>query len=241
MDKRTFLKTGVIAGVSGLITNDLFASKNKAQAPVKGIDTFTDDKGVYVLPPLPFATDALEPFIDKQTVELHHGKHHAGYVKGLNAAVTKIQEALQSGDFGIIKYWEKELAFHGAGHFLHTLYWNNLNKDKQKRSEKLDKALADSFGSFDNFKKYFSASTAAVEGGGWGILGYQAETRKLVVLQAEIHQNLSQMITVPIMVCDVWEHAYYLKYQNRRAEYIDAFFNIINWDIVSKRFDILAA
>jgi len=238
MDKRTFLKTGALAGAT-LLGSQLFGSESLQHPLVKGVDVFTDESGKFALPKLPYNLDALEPHIDKQTVEIHHSKHHAGYVKGLNAAVDKIKELIAVKDFSLIKNYQKESAFHGAGHFLHTMYWNNMGVNKQTKSKDLENLINQTFGSYDIFKAYFLESTKAVEGSGWGILAYQVETGKLVILQTEIHQNLSQWISIPILVCDVWEHAYYLKYQNKRADYIESFFQIINWDVVSQRLDIL--
>lgn len=242
MDKRTFIKTGLLAG-SGLIASTGASAAgfipNNEKKINNQIDIFMNDSGLYALPELPFEKDALEPYIDKKTIEIHHGKHHAGYVKGLNKAMEKIKEATNSSDFGIIKHWERELAFHGGGHFLHTMYWNNMGVGNNKPGKKLSKLIDKEFGSFKKFKALFSAATKSVEGSGWGVLAYQQGTGKLVVLQNQNHQHWSQWLSVPILVCDVWEHAYYLNYQNRRGDYIDNFFKIINWDIVSKRLDNL--
>jgi Fe-Mn family superoxide dismutase len=191
------------------------------------------------LPDLPYAYDALEPHYDKQTVELHHDKHHAGYVKGLNTALEKLEAARKSGDFGAIKPIEKELAFHGSGHVLHTLFWNNMKPGGggEPTGALMDQIVKD-FGSFDGFKKQFIAATNGVEGSGWGILGWHREWDTLLVAQCEIHQNLTVQGIVPILVCDVWEHAYYLKYQNKRPEWTSAFMdNLVNWDDVAKNWE----
>lgn len=238
MDKRDFLKTGAIAGLGTLMTgNTLFASnlgfntnKNNALA---------DSSGKYILPPLPYGYDALEPYIDEQTMRLHHDKHHQGYVNGLNKATEKVKEAINTNDFSLIKHWERELAFHGSGHFLHTIFWNIMGPSQGKMSNDLKNRIDKSFGSFDNFKKLFFNASKSVEGSGWGILAYQPDTDSLTVLQAEKHHNLSQWISIPILVIDVWEHAYYLKYQNKRGDYINAFFEVINWDAVSERLAML--
>ena len=187
----------------------------------------------FELEKLPYAFDALEPHIDARTMEIHHDKHHAGYVKGLNATNEKILEAIKAQKYGTIKHLEKDLAFHGAGHFLHTLYWNNMGTEKGKRSAKLKNFINKSFGSFENFKPYFKAATKSVEGSGWGILAYEPYAKKLVILQAEKHQNLSLWMNIPLLVCDVWEHAYYIDYRNARAKYIEGFWNLVNWDFVT--------
>jgi len=191
------------------------------------------------LPPLPYPYDALEPYIDEQTMRLHHDIHHLGYVKGLNTAEEKLAEARNSGDFGLVKHWSREAAFHGAGHLLHSIFWTNMtaaDRAAAKPSGELSQAIDRSFRGFDGFKAQFKAAANAVEGSGWGILAYRPADDSLVILQAEKHQNLTQWGVVPLLVLDVWEHAYYLKYQNKRPEYVKSFFNIINWDDVAERY-----
>lgn len=191
------------------------------------------------LPPLPYAYDALEPYIDEQTMHLHHDIHHLAYVKGLNTAEEKLAEARKSGDFGLVKHWSREAAFHGAGHLLHSIFWTNMiaaDKAAAAPSGELSQAIDRSFGGFEAFKAHFQAAANAVEGSGWGILAYRPADDSLVILQAEKHQNLTQWGVVPLLVLDVWEHAYYLKYQNKRPEYVKNFFNIVNWDDVAERY-----
>ncbi len=191
------------------------------------------------LPPLPYPYDALEPYIDEQTMHLHHDIHHLGYVKGLNTAEEKLAEARSSGDFALVKHWSREAAFHGAGHLLHSIFWTNMtaaDRASATPSGELAQAIDRSFGGFDGFKAQFQAAANAVEGSGWGILAYRAADDSLIVLQAEKHQNLTQWGVIPLLVLDVWEHAYYLKYQNTRPEYVKNFFNIINWDDVAERY-----
>jgi Fe-Mn family superoxide dismutase len=192
------------------------------------------------LPPLPYAYDALEPYIDEQTMKLHHDIHHNGYVTGLNNAEAKLAEARATGDFGLVKHWEREAAFHGSGHLLHSIFWPNMiaaSEAKAAPDGALAEAIDRDFGSFEAFKAQFVAASIAVEGSGWGILAYRPADDKLVVLTAEKHQNLTQWGVAPLLVLDVWEHAYYLKYQNRRGEYVKNFFNIINWDDVATRYE----
>jgi superoxide dismutase, Fe-Mn family len=238
MDKRTFLKTSAAVGLGGFATANGLAA-HAAGFVSKTNDILVDKNGEYLLPPLPYDYDALEPHIDGQTMKLHHDKHHQGYVNGLNKATKKIEEACQTNDFSLIKHWEREMAFHGSGNFLHSIFWKIMDPDtsKRKRSKQLNKYIDQSFGSYSNFESYFKASSKAVEGSGWGILAYEPHADKLVILQAEKHQNLTQWTTYPLLVIDVWEHSYYLKYQNDRKAYIDAFFNVINWDEVSKRLE----
>lgn len=192
------------------------------------------------LPPLPYDYNALEPHIDEQTMRLHHDKHHLAYVNGLNNAETKLAEARKSGDFALVKHWEREAAFHGAGHFLHCIFWENMSPKGggQPNGELID-AINRRFGSYDSFIAQFKAAGTAVEGSGWVLLVKNIMTGDLDILTAEKHQDLSQWVTMPILACDVWEHAYYLKYQNNRASYVEAFTKVINWDDVSKRFAAL--
>ncbi len=191
----------------------------------------------YKLPELSYGYDALEPYYDKETLELHHTKHHAGYVAGLNNAVAKLEEARESGDYSLVKHWEKELAFHGAGHYLHSLFWENLRpgSEENKATGAVSEAIEEAFGSFDKFKEQFLKVTLAVEGSGWGVLA-RGPDEDLKIFSVENHQKVFIPGYKILLVCDVWEHAYYLKYQNRRAEWIDNFFKIVNWEEVEKRF-----
>jgi len=140
----------------------------------------------------------------------------------------------------LIKHWSREAAFHGSGHLLHSIFWPNMIAASQAKAAPegaLAEAIDRDFGSFDAFEAQFQAAAGAVEGSGWGILAYRPDDGALVVLTAEKHQNLTQWGVIPLLVLDVWEHAYYLKYQNRRGEYVQNFFNIINWDDVAARYD----
>ena len=193
--------------------------------------------GGHVLPPLPYPYNALEPHIDETTMRLHHDIHHKSYVDGLNKAETMMEKARKSGDFDLIKHWEREAAFNGAGHYLHTIFWNVMSPNGGgKPSGDIAKQIDKDFGSFEAFKKHFSAAAEKVEGGGWAILVWSPRSHHLEILQAEKHQNLSQWDVVPLLVLDVWEHAYYLKYRNERAKYIDAWWNVVHWPHVNERF-----
>jgi superoxide dismutase, Fe-Mn family len=191
----------------------------------------------FELPPLPYASDALEPHYDKATVELHHGKHHLAYVNGLNAALDKLAAARAAGDHALVKHLSREVGFHGGGHILHSTFWTNLKPAGGGRPDgALAAAIEASFGSFEAFDKQLRAATNAVEGSGWGVLA-AAPSGDLAVLQVEKHQNQVLPGWTPILVIDVWEHAYYLKYQNRRAEWVDAVMNhLVNWADVARRF-----
>ncbi len=189
------------------------------------------------LPSLPYAYDALEPYLDKETLAVHHDKHHRGYVNGFNAALNALSKARSEGDHAMIKHWSRELSFNGSGHVLHTLYWTSMSPEGGEPSGKLLDALERSFGSFKAFVAQFAAATAAVEGSGWGVLAHEPYMGHLVVLQAEKHQDLGIWGVHPLLVCDVWEHAYYLKFQNRRGEYIENFLKIVNWKEAGKRYE----
>jgi Fe-Mn family superoxide dismutase len=188
------------------------------------------------LPPLPYDYAALEPHIDEQTMRLHHDKHHLAYVNGLNNAEAKLAEARQKNDFSLVKHWEREAAFHGAGHFLHCIFWENMTPTGGgEPTGALADAIKKTFGGFAPFMAQFKAAGTAVEGSGWVLLVKNNMTSNLDILTAEKHQDLSQWVVTPLLVCDVWEHAYYLKYQNNRAAYIEGFTNVINWKDVAKR------
>jgi superoxide dismutase, Fe-Mn family len=194
--------------------------------------------GKIELPPLPYAYDALEPYYDKETVTLHHDKHHAAYVAGLNAAMEQVDGMVKSGDFAGAKVAAKALAFHGSGHTLHTIFWMNMKPGGGGApTGKLADAINAQYGSYDTFKKLFLATANAVEGSGWAILGRCPVTGLLATLQAEKHENLTVWGIQPILVLDVWEHAYYLKYQNKRPDWTAVFMDhLVNWDDVAARY-----
>ena len=193
----------------------------------------------YKLPDLPYPYNALEPYVDEQTVRLHHDKHHLAYVNGLNTALKRLEEARTKGDYSAVKAILRDAAFHGSGHVLHTLYWEGMCAHAQSKEPAsgafLDQVKKD-FGSLENLKKELGEATKAVEGSGWGVLAWEPIGKKLLVLIAENHQKLTIWGAKPLFVIDAWEHAYYLKYQNRRAEYVDSFWNVVNWAEVEKKF-----
>lgn len=220
----------------------LTAAASAASVYGAGAETARSDSrpafsaGEYMLPPLPYAYNALEPHIDEQTMRLHHDRHHAAYVAGLNKALSELASARKSGDFALVKHWGREVAFHGSGHILHCIFWENMapNAGGEPTGD-VATALSDEFGDFAAFKRQFSAAAVAVEGSGWGLLVYEPFSSRLKILQAEKHQDLTMWGCVPLLVLDVWEHAYYLKYQNRRADYVSAWWNVVNWPDVARR------
>lgn len=166
---------------------------------------------MFKLPNLPYDYNALEPYYDEETVRIHHDKHHQAYVDGLNKAETKLMEARESGDFSTIKHWERELAFNGAGNILHTLFWENMIPGGSEPTGEIINRINKDFGNFDNFKNQFSAAAAAVEGSGWCALVWIPRFEKLEILQIEKHQDLAILGATPLLLLDLWEHAYYLK------------------------------
>lgn len=194
--------------------------------------------GGHQLPPLPYSYDALEPYIDEEIMRLHHSKHHQSYVDGLNKAERMMAESRRTGGYDLIRHWEREAAFHGAGHYLHTIFWNIMSPDGGgSPTGDLARQINQDFGSFEKFKEHFSAAANEVEGVGWAILIWSPRSHRLEILQAEKHQLLSQWDVIPLLVLDVWEHAYYLQYKNDRKEYVDNWWNIVDWSKVSYRYN----
>jgi Fe-Mn family superoxide dismutase len=186
---------------------------------------------------LPYGYDALRPGIEEDVLRVHHDKHHAGYVRGLNATLKALDQARASAGFSAIKRLSRNLAFHGSGHVLHALYWESMKPGgSPEPTGTLGRTMARDFGSFARFRGQFLAAAKKVEGSGWAVLAHEPLGRRLVVLQAEKHQNFSIWGVTPLMVCDVWEHAYYVQYQNRRGDYADNFFKLVDWPGVARRY-----
>jgi Superoxide dismutase len=187
--------------------------------------------GQHMLPPLPYPYNALEPVISEKTLRLHHDNHHKTYVTDLNNAEVGMVEARRNNDYKFIKYWEDELAFNGSGHILHSIYWTIMSPVGMGGQPGLNtlNQINIYFGSFKAFQDQFKNAALKVQGSGWAILTWQPTWRRLEILQAEKHQNLTQWSGIPILVCDVWEHAYYLDYQNKRIDYINAWWSLVNW------------
>ncbi|WP_018639565.1 superoxide dismutase [Parafrankia elaeagni] len=192
---------------------------------------------VYTLPDLQYDYAALEPAISGQIIELHHDKHHAAYVAGANTTLDKLAEARDKGDFGAIVGLEKTLAFNVSGHILHSIYWQNLSPDGgDKPDGALADAIAESFGSFDNFKAQLTAVTTTVQGSGWGILAYDQLSGRLLVEQVHDHQSNVGIGNTTLLAFDAWEHAWYLQYKNVKADYVTALWDIVNWADVAARY-----
>ncbi|HYK74903.1 MAG TPA: superoxide dismutase [Pseudoneobacillus sp.] len=194
--------------------------------------------GKHKLPILTYPYNGLEPYISEEIMKLHHDKHHRAYVEGLNKAELMLKEAREKNDFSLVKHWSRELAFHGSGHYLHTIFWNNMIPNGGgKPSGKLLKEINDYFGSFEAFQKHFTEAAKQVEGVGWALLVWSPRSHHLEILQSERHMLLTQWDTIPLLVLDVWEHAYYLQYKSNRAEYVNNWWNIVNWEDVEERFE----
>lgn len=234
MDRKSFLQnSSILAGASILPATSVFAQNLESN----GIDKLTDANGQFILQPLPYSNNYLEPYMDEETTHLHYTFHHGGAVKAANTDMEMIRKAMDSKNYESVDYWTKKLAFHFSSHVLHSIFWTNLNNKKTNPTGQLLKDIEKDFGSYERLKTFISHTAKNVDGAGWGILGYQPYSRKLTILQCENHEKLTQWGVVPLLVIDVWEHAYYLKYKNKRADFVDALFNIINWDNVAERLE----
>lgn len=192
----------------------------------------------YTLPELPYDYAALEPSISATIMELHHSKHHAAYVTGANAALVAMAEARESGNLANINKLEKDLAFNLGGHVNHSIFWTNMSPNGgDKPTGDLAAAIDDQFGSFDAFRAHFTAVAMGVQGSGWAVLAWDSLGQRLIIVQFFDQQANMPAGVVPLLMLDVWEHAYYLDYKNVRADYVNAFWNIVNWENVSSRFD----
>jgi superoxide dismutase, Fe-Mn family len=239
-NRRNFIKTAGIAVAGAVAVSSagrVIADSEKKQA--------SGERTSHVLPELPYSYDALEPYIDKETMTLHHTMHHKAYVDGLNKAEEQLAQARASEDFGLVEYWSKKAAFNGGGHYLHSLFWENMASPHTRNSAgtggkeprgTFRKKIAQDFGSFESFKKHFSAAAVAVEGSGWAILHCRPADNRLIILQAENQHKLTSWGVSPVLVLDVWEHAYYLSYKNKRGAYVDAWWNLVNWEVVERRY-----
>ncbi len=239
LSRRRFITQGAAGGLALAALGGVAHADSHKKAEAELFPGAVDADGHYALPPLPYAYDALEPHIDEETMRLHHDKHHAGYVKGLIKAEAGLASARAAGDFGNIEHLTQKSAFHGAGHFLHCVFWAGMSPDPGEPSDGLRAEIDRGFGSMKGFENTFFGSSKTVEGSGWGILAWSVPARKLVILQARNHQHATQWGNLPLLVIDVWEHAYYKKYSNMRGDYIKAFMNVINWAGVSARFAAL--
>ncbi len=196
----------------------------------------------YTLPELPYDHAALEPHIDARIMELHHGKHHAGYVAQANQALDNLAEARSSGDFALITKLSKDLAFNLSGHVLHSVFWTCLSPDGGGAPEgELAAAIDESFGSFADLRAQLGEATKSVQGSGWGALAWEPLAGRLIVEQVYDHQSNVGQGSDPILVIDAWEHAFYLQYLNDKAAWVDAFWEVADWTATANRFEAVRA
>lgn len=234
MNRKQFFQNSLIVGGTTLLpTNSLFAEA----AVHGGFDKLTDGEGNFTLQPLPYSENFLEPFVDAETMHLHYTYHHGGAVKGANKDLLMIKKALDENNLETVDFWTRKLAFHFSSHVLHTIFWTNLSNQQKSPNGKLLSYIDKNFGNFDKLKLYLSSTSKNVDGNGWGILGYQPYSDSLVVMQCENHEKLTLWGVIPLLVIDVWEHAYYLKYKNKRNDFVDAVLPLLNWDNVASRLD----
>ena len=251
MDKRTFLKTAGLATI-GIILNPLSAcdsSSKKATESTTDTTAVMAENGLFTLkspfelPALPYDVAALAPNIDKQTMEIHHGKHHQGYVTKLNKAIEGTGFANQNLREILANISQNDTAIrnNGGGHYNHSLFWESLSPSNQVPTENIKAVLEKDFGSYESFQNEFREEAKGVFGSGWAWL-CKTNDGKLFITSTPNQDNplmskIAEETGTPILGLDVWEHAYYLKYQNKRGEYIDNFYKIINWEKIEERFN----
>jgi Fe-Mn family superoxide dismutase len=192
----------------------------------------------YTLPDLAYDFAALEPHISGRIMQLHHGKHHAAYVAGANATLDLMAEAREKNDLTWISKLQKDLAFNLGGHVNHSIFWKNLSASGgDKPTGELAAAIDEYFGSFDGFRAHFSANAMGIQGSGWSILAWDVLGQRLIIEQLYDQQGNLVAASVPLLMLDMWEHAFYLDYQNVKADYVAAFWNIVSWQDVQARFE----
>jgi len=242
--RRSFIKSAAVAGAAASLGTlpGIATAKKVVSGSINPNLRIPAQPGKHTLPTLPYTFRALEPVIDARTVEIHYRKHHAGYVKKLNKAEVLLQDAIAKQDSKQIAALQRAVAFNGGGHMLHNLYWFGMAPYKKQAmkmpSDALMAQIRKDFGNYARFMKYFTAATTSVEGNGWGMLAWHPWYMRLMVFQVLNHQNNLIPGVIPLMVADVWEHAYYLKYKNQRGRYVSGWANLIEWKEISRRFDV---
>jgi superoxide dismutase, Fe-Mn family len=192
----------------------------------------------YTLPDLPYDYGALEPHISGEIMQLHHDKHHNTYVTALNEVLEKLAAARDKGDFGAIVGMEKTLSFNLGGHLNHSVFWKNLSPDGgDKPDGELAAAINESFGSFDGFQAHFTSAATTIQGSGWAILAWDTLGQSLHIVQLYDQQANVPVCMVPIVMVDMWEHAFYLQYKNVKPDYVKAWWNVVNWADAATRFE----
>ena len=191
----------------------------------------------YVLPELSYDYGQLEPSISGRIMELHHSKHHQAYVTGANTALEQLAEARDNNDFANINKLQKDLAFHLSGHINHSIFWKNLAPESGRPEGELAAAVNEFFGSFEAFQAHFNAAAIGIQGSGWAFLAWDSIGKRLIIEQLYDQQSNMATASIPLLMLDMWEHAFYLDYVNVKGDYVKAFWNIINWSDVQARFD----
>lgn len=248
-DRRDFLKAGTAAGLFSLGSLGFAQQQNQQNQQDQPEQDQADsdvqdvllgqmsDGNQYVLPDLPYAYDALEPQYSEQVLRIHHTRHHQSYVDGLNQTIENITQLRQQGEYdpALLRSYQKDIAFHGGGHILHSLFWNSMTPDGVEMPEELTWHIRENFGSPEEFYTYFSEVNKSVRSSAWGMLGYEPIAQRLVVLRIREHQDHYFPGVVPLLICDAWEHAYYLQYENNRGQWVDNFMQIANWEYADQR------
>jgi Fe-Mn family superoxide dismutase len=197
--------------------------------------------GKYTLPQLPYDYAALEPHVSARIMELHHGKHHASYVKNANDVLDQIEESRQKEDWSRLPALERALAFHLSGHILHSIFWGNLTpRGGGRPGESLARALERDLGGFDRFQAQMNQAAATIMGSGWAALVWEPTGGRLLVTQVYDHQSNLVQGGLPILVMDAWEHAFYLQYENRKTDFFAALWNVWNWEDIGRRYEAVA-
>ena len=192
----------------------------------------------YTLPELDYDYAALEPHISARIMELHHSKHHKAYVDGANAAVAKLEELRESGDYAALNGVEKNLAFHLGGHTNHSVFWKNMSPDGGGQPEgEVAAAITEYFGGFEKFQAHFNANANAIQGSGWSILAWDTIAERPHIMQLFDQQGNIPVGQIPLLQLDMWEHAFYLQYENVKADYVKAWWNVVNWQDVAARLE----
>ena len=199
----------------------------------------TTESKAYTLPKLPYSYDSLEPIYSKEMLELHHSKHHAAYIKGANQALSNLAQVRATGSYEAINQLQKDLAFNLSGHILHSIFWRNMspNGGGREPQDKLATAIQEAFGGADALRAQVSHAATSIQGSGWAALCYEPVGQRLIVEQIYDHQGNLGNGSVPLLVLDMWEHAYYLQYKNEKAKWVKGFWDLVNWADVAERFE----
>ncbi len=194
------------------------------------------ERGGHDLIGLPYGYDELEPQLSSEQLYIHHRQHHQDYVDQLNETELALQQMRQQGDYESLRHLSRQLAFAGSGDILHVLYWYSMEPGGSDMPEDLAEQLRTDYGTVQNFRQHFTEAAARVAGNGWGVLVWQPMYGRSEILAAERHENMTQWGTVPLLVVDVWEHAYYIDYPAEREQYLQQWWEVISWELVAVRF-----